>query len=50
MPVPIELFGVTGVRSKEIRLRFVGSHSHGEWYHLSDEMEQYLAGIIHPTP
>ena len=43
MPVPIELFGVTDVRAKDIK---IGLSSTSEWYCLSPELEGYLASII----
>ena len=47
MPVPIELFGVTPVKAKDIKARFANRHAWGEWYRLNEEMEQFLSSIIH---
>jgi len=41
-PVPLQLFGVTSCKAKTIKSRFYNQHLHGEWYRLSEEMEQYL--------
>ena len=47
MPVQIHLFGVTDVLVKDICVRFA-NQSLGDtlWYRLTDQMEEYLAGII----
>lgn len=47
MPVEINLFGVTDVKAKDIKLRFAHlAVSDSEWYRLTDEFQQYLAEII----
>jgi hypothetical protein len=46
MPCFIAMFGVTAVKAKDIKLRFAGNLSHGEWYHLDDNLEQFLSSVV----
>jgi hypothetical protein len=47
MPVQVQLFGVTDVKARDIKLRFATQAVRGsEWYRLTDEFQQFLSEII----
>jgi hypothetical protein len=46
MPCKISMFGTTQQKAKDIKRQFANQLSHGEWYHLDDEFEQFLSSIL----
>lgn len=46
MPCHIDMFGVTSAKAKDIKRQFAGCVSHGEWYFLTDDLEQFLASVM----
>lgn len=45
-PCSIHCFGVTSAKAKDIKLQFANLHHHGEWYYITDELEQHLASLL----
>lgn len=46
MPCFISMYGVTNTKCKDIKLRFGSNLSHGEWYILDENLEQFLSSIL----